>query len=128
MLGGARLACLSPIPIAVGSGRINRSYAQLHNPAFDCRVLLCLFMVRFRTFAFLLFTGFGGRTIPQTSKPISDLTEQLVKSTCVSPQLEANTRIPERQTPLRLGLSRRHVDNCGAAELADFTQKLYQPI
>ena len=30
-----------------------------------------------------------------------------IRSTCVSPQLEANTRIPARQTPFRLGLSRR---------------------
>ena len=31
-----------------------------------------------------------------TSKPNSDLTEQLIRSTYVSPQLEANTVIPAR--------------------------------
>ena len=50
----------------------------------------------------LCLTGFGGKNIPlNTSKPNSDLTEQLVRSTFVSPQLEANSVIPARQTPFR---------------------------
>ena len=55
-----------------------------------------------------------------TSKPNSDLTEQLVRSTFVSPQLEANTIIPVRQTPFRYGLSRRHVKIAGLAIIAEF--------
>jgi hypothetical protein len=33
----------------------------------------------------------------------------------MSPQLEANTRIPIGETPFRLGLSRRQIINCGAS-------------
>jgi len=50
--------------------------------------------------ALLRLTGFGGRNIPlYTSKPNSDLIEQLIRSTFsfLSPQLEANTIIPARQ-------------------------------
>ena len=71
--------------------------------------------------AFSYLTGFGGRNIPlYTSKPNSDLTEQLVRSTYVSPQLEANTIIPARQSPLRYGLSRRQVEIAGLAIIAEF--------
>ena len=72
----------------------------------------------------LCLTGFGGKNIPlNTSKPNSDLTEQLVRSTYVSPQLEANPIIPARQTPFRYGLSRRHVKIAGLAIIAEFLQK-----
>ena len=45
--------------------------------------------------AFYYLTGFGGRNIPlYTSKPNSDLTEQLVRSTYVSPQLDGQFHHP----------------------------------
>ena len=72
----------------------------------------------------LCLTGFGGKNIPlNTSKPNSDLTEQLIRSTFMSPQLEANPIIPARQTPFRYGLSRRHVKIAGLAIIAEFYQK-----
>jgi len=50
-----------------------------------------------------------------TSKPNSDPTEQLVGSTYVSPQLEANHVIPERQFAVTVGVEPPPCKNRGAS-------------
>ena len=69
-------------------------------------------LVRFRTFALLDLEGKAFHfNVKAHFRPNS------VRSSYVSPQLEANTRIPEAQSPFRLGLSRRQFCNCGASLL-----------
>ena len=97
-LRGARLACLSPIPIAVGSGRINRSCSLLIAARLLCLAVLAA-----------ISTGFGGESTILSSKPISDLTCAFVRSSFLSPQLEANRFILWALRLLWSGLSRRRL-------------------
>ena len=69
-----------------------------------------VYSVRFRTFALLDLEGKAFHfNVKAQFRPNS------VRSTYMSPQLEANTRIPVGETPFRLGLSRRHVIIAGLA-------------
>jgi hypothetical protein len=64
-----------------------------------------------------------------TSKPNSDLTEQLVRSTYVSPQLEANSIIPVRQIAVSVRVEPPPcVEIAGLAIIAEFYQKPIHPI
>ena len=63
-LGGVRLACLSPTPIAVGSGRINRSCGDEYG-------LLCLAQPQGQL---------ESRRRPKSAKPTSDLSMPLRSS------------------------------------------------